>query len=1034
MEFGVLGPLLVRAGGGPLEIGARKQRALLIHLLLRVGETVPVDRLIDALWDEDPPPQARITLRSYVSSLRRVLDAAGEGTVIVTRGTGYGLEVPPESVDAVRFERLVSAAREAVRTGDAAAALDALDQALGLWRGDALADIADSPLAVGDRTRLEELRLSAQEERFDVLLTLGRHTDAVAGLEAFAARAPLRERPHGQLMVALYRCGRSADALAVFRRFREILADELGLDPGPDLQQLADRILRQDEDLSLPTVPPPVPEPVPVSAAAPVAVSEQPDAAAPAAAAPPDMSSLVGRTHERAELHAAVERVTRGAGGLLLVAGESGIGKSSLLEELGRIAATAEIQVRWGRCHETKGAPAFWPWIQILRTIVDAVDDEELRRLTAPPAGAVALLVEQVARRIAMHAPQTDEDMEAARFRIYDAVAAFLLRASERSPLLLILDDLHWADAPTLETLAFLTPLLGSSRLLVAGAYRDIGAEWAEGLEATLATVVREPCTQQVGLVGLQPDAVAALAEQMTGEPLRPEDRDLLQQRTGGNPFFVRQMSRLLAETEGAPGAEVIPSGVRHVITRRLAMLPPGVRELLEVGSVIGAQFDTRLLAKVTNAGMDDILEGVGIAVQHGLLESVGRSATAYRFVHALVRETIYDSLAPLRAARLHAQVGAVLESTPNPSVDALAVHFRRAAEIVDDDRPVRYLRAAAAEALEVYAHEQAEAYLRQALELLSDRADDLAAELQVRTQLVQLLTGLRGWTDPDISEIAAPARQSARTMCAHPNLLPLWHGLFILTTATGDHEVGHDMAEQLVAEGEVSGNIAVLAVGLIARAQLTVSMGGDLALATELAREAQRVIPQGIAEHPEAGLEQLQLNAAWVLTAGLAYDGDPAEAIDAARDGIALAEQVGPAINVVISHMVAGIIALAVGDTAFAREAADRGLPLCRRHHLELMGAVLTVVDGCARSRMGEDATDHAHAALAAIEVMRQGRFIEVIGKNLLFTAEMFTLAGDDAAAARCLQDARSHIATHREVFYPQQLRRVEEALGATL
>ena len=1012
----MLGPLIVSGGSGPVEIGARKQRALLIHLLVRVGETVPVDRLIDALWDEDPPPQARITLRSYVSSLRRVLEGAGEGQVIATRGNGYGLDVPPDSVDAVRFARLVAAAMDAAASGDPAAALQALDEGLALWRGDALADVADSPFAVGERTRLEELRLSAQEARFDALLTLGRHTEAVAGLEEFTARAALRERPHGQLMLALYRSGRAADALAVFRRYRATLADELGLDPGVELQQLADRILRQDDDLVLP----------PQAPARPTTPAEP---SAPAPAAVPDESALVGRNHERAELEAAVQRLQHGAGGLLLVAGEAGIGKSSVLEELGRIAGTSGLQVRWGRCHETKGAPAFWPWIQILRAVVDRVDDDELNRLVAPPAAPVALLVEQIGQRVGIAAPEPDDDMEAARFRIYDGVAAFLLRASERSPLLLILDDLHWADTATLETLAFLTPLLGSSRLLVAGAYRDTGGDWGEALEATLATVVREPWTQQVGLVGLQAEAIAALAEQMTGTPLRPEDRDLLQQRTAGNPFFVRQLSRLLAESDTAP-AETIPSGVRHVITRRLSVLPAHVRELLEVASVIGAQFDARLLAKVTTADMDDTLDAVSTAVQHGLIEAASRSTSVYRFVHALVRETIYDSLPPLRTARLHAHVGDALESTAQPSLDALAAHFWRAADIVDDDRPVRYLRLAAAEALAVFAHEQAESYLRQALQLLVERGGDPAAELEVRTQLMQLLTGLHGWSHPDIAEIAAPAQRSARTMSAHPDLLPLWYGLFTMFTARGESDAARDMAEQLIAEGHAASNAAVLATGLIGRAQLSVSMGGDLALSEQLARDALRVVPQGIAQHPEAGLQRIQLNAVWSLAAGLGYDGEPSAAVAAARDAIALAEEVGPPMNVVISCMVAGILGLVVGDTDVARRAADKGLPLCRRHHLRVMGAMLTLVDGCARSRTGDDAREHAPRMLAAIEEMRHG-FTEVIAKALLFTAEVLALAGDDAAAAKCLQEARAHVAAHRELIYPQQLRRVEEALA---
>jgi predicted ATPase len=310
----------------------------------------------------------------------------------------------------------------------------------------------------------------------------------------------------------------------------------------------------------------------------------------------------------------------------------------------------------------------------------------------------------------------------------------------------LLLDDLHWADAPTLETLAFLAPLLGSARVLVAGTYRDVRGDWANDLEATLATVVREPVTQQVGLVGLQPDAVATLAERVTGEQLSPAERELLHERTGGNPFFVRQLSQLLSETdEDGRAQRAIPRAITHVIARRLSRLPADVRGLLERVSVVGPQFDVRWLAGVTGSNVDAALDAADVAAQYGLVEPLGRPATTYRFVHALVRETIYDSVPPVRAARIHAHVATAMEQTPQTPVTALAEHFWRASDVIEDDRPVRYLRSAASEALAVFAYEQAEGYLRQALQLLMDRADDPATELQVRMELVQLLTGSTG-------------------------------------------------------------------------------------------------------------------------------------------------------------------------------------------------------------------------------------------------------------------------------------------------
>jgi hypothetical protein len=189
---------------------------------------LPGDALIDALGRADPPSQARLTVRTYLSNLRRVLGDGPEA--IVSRSNGYALEIDPSAVDAFRFERLVTSARTCLEA-DPSLALGRLDEALGLWRGEALADAADSPVLRGDIVGLEELRRSAQEDRCDALLALGRAVEVVALAQAFVANEPLRERARAQLMLALHRVGRTPDALRSFREFRELLVEELGLDP-----------------------------------------------------------------------------------------------------------------------------------------------------------------------------------------------------------------------------------------------------------------------------------------------------------------------------------------------------------------------------------------------------------------------------------------------------------------------------------------------------------------------------------------------------------------------------------------------------------------------------------------------------------------------------------------------------------------------------------------------------------------------------------------------------------------------------------
>ncbi len=248
LEFRILGLFEVRRGGQPLEIGAGKQRALLAVLLLSSGEVVSTIRLIDALWDERPPPSASNSVHVYVSQLRKTL---GDGR-LQTRGRGYVLLLDPGELDLDRFERLLGEGRELLTAGDPEGAAKALRAALALWHGPPLSDFESEPFARDEIARLEELHLAALEERIEADLALGRHADLVPEVDALVRRHPVRERLRAQLMLALYRSGRQTEALDAYRETRRLLTDELGLEPGPELQELERGILRQDPRLDPP--------------------------------------------------------------------------------------------------------------------------------------------------------------------------------------------------------------------------------------------------------------------------------------------------------------------------------------------------------------------------------------------------------------------------------------------------------------------------------------------------------------------------------------------------------------------------------------------------------------------------------------------------------------------------------------------------------------------------------------------------------------------------------------------------------------
>jgi DNA-binding SARP family transcriptional activator len=264
MEFRILGPLEVVDQGRRLPLGAAKQRALLAVLLLHANEVVSSDRLIDGLWGDQPPETAAKVVQVYVSQLRKAL---GEEGRVLTRAPGYLLRTAPEELDLQRFEDRFESGRRALAAGDARLAAGTLSDALALWRGPPLADFAFEPFAQVEIARLEERRLLAAIERIDADLELGRHADLVAELEAFVAAHPLQERLRGQLMLALYRSGRQAEALQAYQDGRQVLASELGLEPSPALRRLEQAILTQDATLEPPRAAPPAPEAGPESPA-----------------------------------------------------------------------------------------------------------------------------------------------------------------------------------------------------------------------------------------------------------------------------------------------------------------------------------------------------------------------------------------------------------------------------------------------------------------------------------------------------------------------------------------------------------------------------------------------------------------------------------------------------------------------------------------------------------------------------------------------------------------------------------------------
>ncbi len=603
MDFRVLGPLEVVVGGDSLELGGLKQRALLTLLVLEANRTVSRERLIDALWEDEPTATAAKALQVYVSQLRKTL---GRDRV-VTKPEGYLLRADPDEVDVARFERLVGDRRP--------------HDALALWRGEPLAEFAQFRFAQADIARLGELYVRCVESRIDADIAGGRHGEVVGELEGLVRAQPLRERVRELLLLALYRSGRQADALAAYQDARAALVDGLGIEPGRSLRELHQAILRQDVAL----------DPGPV---------EQSEAA---------RGVFVGRARELGELVTGIGDAIAGRGRLFLLVGEPGIGKSRLAEETIRLARARGMDVLVGRCWEASGAPAYWPWVQSLRAHAD----------DAPPELAALLRGEPIA-----------EDSESARFRLFDTTAQFLADSSRKRPLLLVLDDLHAADESSLLLLRFVARELASARLLLVGACRDVDPAPVPSLSAMLAEVAREPATTRIDLRRLSETDVLEYVEESVAGLASPELAAELYDETDGNPLFLAETVRLLA----VEGRMAIPHTLREVIGRRLAHLDADCNRVLSHAAVLGREFDHATLARMVVLPENDLLERLDEAMQARVVSEVPGATDRSRFAHVAIRDTLYEELTSARRIRLHRLAVETLEALQGDDAE-LAYH-----------------------------------------------------------------------------------------------------------------------------------------------------------------------------------------------------------------------------------------------------------------------------------------------------------------------------------------------------------------------
>jgi hypothetical protein len=466
---------------------------------------------------------------------------------------------------------------------------------------------------------------------------------------------------------------------------------------------------------------------------------------------------FVGRDRELDVLHRSLHEAAQGHGSLVLIGGEPGIGKTRLADQVLSRAREDGLRVLIGRCWDGAGAPAYWPWVQALRMLLRGIEDEPLRQLLGSGLTDVAQIMPELRDRLPEVPKSSAGDSESARFQLFDSATTFLRRAADQTPIVIMIDDLHAADTPSVLFLRFLGSQLADAAILVVCTYRDVELTRDAPVAETVDEIARQPTTRVLTLRGLAETLVSPFIEAAMG--VKPGSRlvSALARETGGNPLFLGEAIRLLAAEgrldEVAAGQVLhlpIPRGIRDVITRRMRHLNDTTVEVLAHAAALGPEFSVDVLRRVVDTPSDQLLDRLGEATQAGLIGPMPGALGRFRFSHDLIREALYDGLSPGRRADLHRRIAETLQALYGQKPDAylaeLAHHFFEACRGGDAggdgtrnaaDLAISYARDAGDQALRSLAYEEAARLYRMALQVLERfPSDDLEPRLELLLQL----------------------------------------------------------------------------------------------------------------------------------------------------------------------------------------------------------------------------------------------------------------------------------------------------------
>ena len=971
LELRFLGPLDVRCKGRQLpKPPTLKSQSLLAYLVLHRERPQPRERLAEMYWGDRKERKARRSLATALWHIRRCLP---DETLILS--DAHIAQFDPQAgvwLDVEAFES--RATRDDVTS---------LRSAVACYRGEFLAGFYDD-WVISERYRLEALFFEALARLMVGHEARGDHQAALSAALRLLSRDPLREDAHRMAMRSYTRLGQRSAALEQYERCRDVVLQELGAEPMVETSELYQDILEGRFR---------------VGALAHLLPVETP-AAGPGGRSPLDVIApvrLVGRVQELAHLDQCWREAQAGQGGLVLISGEAGVGKTRLVEAFADRLRWRGVRVLWGRSYEFERALPYQPVAEALRAGLLAPTSDQLE--TVPPwvTAEVGRLVPGLLERsvVGEDHPEisqphsgpsrleaaTGRDLDHEHSRLFAGVTRLLAELSSRRGCLLVLEDLHWASESTLQLLHYLACHLADQLVMIVATFRPEALGLRHPLLTLRRRLTREGLAHPLRLSRLSRQAVETMIVEMSGAgaAVLPLARRL-HEETEGNPFFLMEIVKALFERglmlleEGSwqgdfdrvsQGELPLPASVSEAVRARIQRLEDRAQEAVRLAAVLGRAFDFEVLNLVWGKGQEATLEALDDLLRQRLIEESADEADAdYVFTHHKIQEAVYEELPRRRRQHLHGQVGAVMEALLGDDVGSrvgeLAHHFEQACRLDRSlsGRAVGYLLQAGQQAARGSAHQEAIAYYRRGLSILHslpETAERVRQEIELQIALALPTTVVHGYGAPESRRVYDRARDLCQGLGDAPELFTALAGLARHYGVSGDVETGLALAEQLLAIAQKHGDDGWLL-------EACRHMGG---VVLDLGRleQARAFLERGVALYDLAEHEYYAhrfghdpaVTCLSYLSLTLWLLGYPEPAQRQSQALNSLVQSMTHPSSLAYAHAHLALLACARLDAQAARDQAEAALRLGQLHGLPMWSAMAKALRGWALTQRGE-------------------------------------------------------------------------------